>query len=102
MVSSYSSSIVKNLQETSKRLSEKAKSKKENITPDHLAALVNKFGNAKASLKDLQLLSLCLIGYAGFLRFNELSNIKRKDIVFYDAYAKILVRQMFTEKGSGF
>ena len=73
---------------TSKRSLEKAKSKKEPITPDHLAALVNKFGNAKASLKNLRLLALCLIGYAGFLRFNELSNIKRKDIIFYDAYAK--------------
>ena len=60
----------------------------EPVTPDHLAALVNKFGKVKASLKDLRLLALCLIGYAGFLRFNELSNIKRKDIVFYDAYAK--------------
>ena len=84
----YSRSIVKNLLETSKRSLEKAKSKKEPITPDHLAALVNKFGNAKASLKNLRLLALCLIGYAGFLRFNELSNIKRKDIIFYDAYAK--------------
>ena len=87
-VSPYSSSIVKNLLETSKRSLEKAKSKKEPVTPDHLAALVNKFGNAKASLKDLCLLALCLIGYEGFLRFNELSNMKRKDIVFYDAYAK--------------
>ena len=61
MVSPNSSSIVKNLLETSKRLLEKAKTKKEPITPDHLAALVNKFGNAKAPLKDLRLLALCLI-----------------------------------------
>ena len=105
MVSPYSRSIVKNLLETSKRLLEKAKTKKEPLTPGHLGALVNKFGNAKASLKDLRLLALCLIGYAGFLRFNELSNIKRKDIVFYDAYAKRekkRAKQMFTENGSGF
>ena len=66
MVSPYSSNIVKNLLETRKRLLGKTKNKKEPITPDHLAALVNKFGNAKASLKDLRLLALCLIGYAGF------------------------------------
>ena len=63
MVSPYPSSIVKNLLETSKHLLENAKSKKEPITPDHLAVLVNKFGNASASLKDLRLLSLCLISY---------------------------------------
>ena len=97
MVSPYSISIVKNLLETSKRLLEKVKTKKEPITPDHLAALVNKYGNGKASLKDLRLLSLCLIGYGGFLRFNELSNIKRKDIVFYDAYAKIFIEKSKTD-----
>ena len=75
----------------------KTKSKKEPISPDHLAALVNKFGNAKASLKNLRLLALCLIGYAGFLRFNELSNIKRKDIVIYDAYAKIFIEKKKTD-----
>ena len=46
IVSPYSSNILKNLLETSKRLSGKTKNKKEPITPDHLAALVNKFGNA--------------------------------------------------------
>ena len=61
MVSPHSGSIVKNLLETSKRLLEKAKTKKGPITPDHLAALVNKFGNAKAPLKDSRLLALCLI-----------------------------------------
>ena len=97
MVSPYSSSIAKNLLETSKRLLEKTKTKKEPITPDYLAALVKKFGNAKASLKDLRLLAICLIGYAGFLRFKELSNIKRKDIVFYDAYSKILIEKSKTD-----
>ena len=97
MVSSYSGSIVKNLMETSKRLLEKSKTKNKPITPDHLAALLNKFGSAKVSLKDLRLLSLCLTSYAGFLQFNELSNIKRKHIVFYDAYAKIFIEKSKTD-----
>ena len=50
-----------------------------------------------ASLKDLRLLALYLTGYAGFLRFNELSNINRKDIVFYDAYAKIFMEKSKTD-----
>ena len=41
MVSPYPSNIVKNVLETSKCLLEKAKTKKEPITPDHLAAIVN-------------------------------------------------------------
>ena len=97
MVSPYSSNIVKSLLGASKRLLGKAKKKKEPITPDHLAALVNKFGNAKASLKDLRLLALRLTRYAGFLRFNELSNIKRKDIVFFDAYAEIFIEKSKTD-----
>ena len=47
MVSPYSSSIVMNLLENGKRLLEKAKTKKKPITPDNLAALVNKFGMLK-------------------------------------------------------
>ena len=68
----------------------KNRNRKEPITPDHPVALVNKFGNVKASLKDLHLLIL----------FNELSNIKRKGIVFYNAYAKVFtVFTIFTETG---
>ena len=89
MVSPHSGSIVKNLLETSKRLLEKAKTKKGPITPDHFAALVNKFGNAEARIQRIHVYWLYALSlYAGLLRFNELSNIKRKDIVFYDAYAK--------------
>ena len=67
MVSPYSSNIVRNVLKTSKRLLGKTLNKKEPRTPDHFAALFNRFGNAKASLKDLHLLALCLIGYSGFI-----------------------------------
>ena len=29
---------------------------------------------------DLRFVTMCLLGYAGFLRFNELVNIRRSDI----------------------
>ena len=40
--------------------------KKEPITPEILATLVDKFGREQASLSDVHTLTMCLVGYAGF------------------------------------
>ena len=47
--------------------------KKEPITPEILAKLVDKFGQPGASLSDVRTLTMCLMGYAGFFRYDELA-----------------------------
>jgi hypothetical protein len=48
--------------------------KKEPITPEILKQIVTKYGTTSSNLKDLRLFTMCLICYAGFLRFSELVN----------------------------
>ena len=51
-----------------RRLAHKT-TKKEPVTPEILAALVDKFGKEQASLSDMRTLTMCLLGYAGFFPF---------------------------------
>ena len=53
--------------------------KKTPITPDMLEDMV-KDAKESGSLSDLRLTTACLLAYAGFLRFNELVNIRPCDI----------------------
>jgi len=56
------------------------------ILPEHLDRLVSRFAGSSASLSDIRDVTLCLVGFAGFLRFNEICNIKWCYISFEDAY----------------
>ena len=42
------------------------------ILPEHLLALVSHFAGPSASLSNIRDVTLCLIGFAGFLRFNKI------------------------------
>jgi len=46
--------------------------------------MVEKFGGSESDLSELRVISMILIGYAGFLRFSELINIKRSDLKFFE------------------
>ena len=85
------STFVMNLVEACRRKLERPKTKKEPISPEHLASLVKDFGHRKASLKDIRLLAICLLGYAGFFIQSELCNIRRSDIIF--TYVKVFIQK---------
>ena len=63
------------------------KAKKEPLRPDHLAALVENFGTKDASLADIRALTFRLLGFAGFLRFDELSKLRICDITMSEDYS---------------
>ena len=90
------STLVMNLVEACRRKLGKPKTKKEPISPEHLASLVKDFGHRKVSLKDIRLLAICLLGYAGFFRHSELCNIRRSDIIFYRTYVKVFIEKSKT------
>ena len=56
--------------------------KKEPITPEILSNLVDKFGNKGAPLSDVRTLTMCLVGYAGFFRYDELSKLREFVCIF--------------------
>ena len=72
--------------------------KKEPITSEIVAGLVDKFGLPEASLANICALVMCLIGYAGFFRFDELAKLKESDVKFYDEHTEIFVESSKTDQ----
>ena len=66
--------LVKTLLQGLQRKLAKPTKKKQLMTPDILEAIVDN-AYQSASLADLRLATACLLGYAGFMRFDELIQI---------------------------
>ena len=49
--------------------------KKEPIGTELIKKIIDKFAAEGASLKDLRIAALCTLGFEGFFRFSELSNM---------------------------
>ena len=67
--------------------------KKEPITPEILHRLVSEFGHNN-NLYDKRIVTMCLIGYAGFLRFSELAHIRAYDLSFQSACVSIFIEKV--------
>ena len=77
--------------------------KKEPITVDILDKLVKKFGNDPHNLSNLRICTLCLLGFSGFFRYSELSEIKLKDLHFSNTHVEVKLSKSKTDtyrKGS--
>lgn len=72
--------FVKQILEAGKRLYSKPRQPRKPISLDTLKKIAQKFGTASASLSDLRLCFIFLIGFAGFLRCDELIHIQRKHV----------------------
>ena len=59
--------------------------------------IVTKYGTTSSNLKDLRLVTMCLICYAGFLRFSELVNLKRSNIKFYSDHVNLNIEKSKTD-----
>ena len=69
--------------------------KKEPINPDYLKLLVQR--NRSDNLFKMQTLSMCLLGFTGFLRYSELANIKLCDISFENTHMTINIVRSKTD-----
>lgn len=92
-----SDDLVKLCLEGSKRMLSKPVNKKQPVTVEMLNKIVDKFGRDSATLSDLRICTLCLLGFSGFFRFSELSNILLKDLVFSETHVEIFVRKSKTD-----
>ena len=68
------------------------------ICPEHLHALVQRFAEVNASLSDIRDVCLCLVSFAGFLRFSEACNIRWCDIDFKDTYSSLHIPRSKTDQ----
>lgn len=89
--------LVKSVVEGARRQLSRPCTKKEPITPEILRQLVDRFGKT-TNLYDKRIVTMCLIGYAGFLRFSEIVGIRGCDIKFFYLYVSIFIEKSKTDK----
>lgn len=70
---------------------------KEPLKPEDIKRIVQVYGSGQ-NLLDLRFVTMCLLGYAGFLRFDELVNIKRNDIFFEDGFIRLFIAKSKTDQ----
>ena len=71
--------------------------KKEPRTPQVLQNIVDKYAFPTCSLKEIRIACMCLLSYAGFLRFSELANLRRSDIRFYSTHIVLHLEKSKTD-----
>ena len=89
--------LVKQVFAGAKRILAQPTSKKE-PTAEILQALVTKFGNEEARLADICTLTICLLSFAGFLRYDEIANLKESDISIFEEYLEINIQSSKTDQ----
>ena len=86
--------IVRSIVEASKRELNRRIKKNEPLTADLMKLLFLKFNTVNYTLKEL--LVICALSYTGFLRYDELSNIKVNNITFHEEYVDIFIEKSKT------
>lgn len=89
--------MIQSMSNACKRILAKPKCRKDPITPEMLQALAEKLQD-KCSISDLRTLALCLIGFAGFLRFSELCSIRSCDVCLYASHCSIFLESSKTDQ----
>ena len=79
--------------DAAKRLLAQPVSRKEPIKVGHLKEISRKFDRPGMSLKDLQTLLIILVGFAGFLRWSDLSGIKIENIQILPSHMSIFLEK---------
>ena len=70
-------------------------SKKLPITPEILQKL---FQSLDGSLVDTRFMAMALLAFAGFLRFDELANLKLKDLALHDTHFELFIESSKTDQ----
>ena len=65
------------------------KTNKKLITPEILKSSVDKCATTHATLAHIRTLTICLLGFAGFFRYNELAKIKECHLQFFKEHHEI-------------
>lgn len=89
--------FVRNLLETSKRTLSAPVSKKEPVSVEMLHQLCDMYKDSSDILV-VRDLSMILLGFSAFLRFDEISKIRCNDIIFHSTYFTICIRGSKTDQ----
>ena len=84
-----------NILEAAKRLCKKPAQRKEPITTESIQKVYTLIG--RDTVLDLRNYVIILLGFAGFLRFNEIANIRRSNVEFSTTFMKIFITESKTD-----
>ena len=59
--------------------------------------IFDKLNQNKTSLANQRLLTITLIAFCGFMRFSEVSRLRRSDLVFSSTYVKVFIEKIKTD-----
>ena len=83
--------------EAAKRLDKHCLTKKEPITNEILKMLHNNLMIKDGTLGAIRTMTFCILGYCGFLRYDEISNLQFGDFVFERTFMKIFIEKSKTD-----
>ena len=90
--------LVVNMLEASKRLDNHTVAKKEPITAEILQKLHSVTVEARGTLNDIRVMCFCILGYSGFLRYDEIANLRVCDLNFEPTHMKIFLEKSKTDQ----
>lgn len=96
LVDPTENNIVKLLMETAKRIRSKPKQKKDVVSTEMLQTLCSSYSDSDDVIH-LRDLCMIILGYAGFLRFNELNNLRCNDVQFNSDHIVLNIRKSKTD-----
>jgi hypothetical protein len=68
--------LLQMMTEGAKRILGKPTTQKKPLTVEHLQRIVEKFGVDSSNLYNIRICAMILLGFAGFLRYSEIANLK--------------------------
>lgn len=89
--------LIRAINEGFQRSLARPKVRKEPVTPEMLGEVVSSF-STPASLTEVRLGSICLLAFAGFLRMDELRQLRCNDIVFTPQGVELNIRSSKTDQ----
>ena len=89
--------FVKNMLEAAKRLKSQPVKRNDVITSDMLVALCDQY-TGNFALTDIRDLTMILMCYTGFLRFDETSKLKCNDVTFHDDHFILNIKSSKTDQ----
>ena len=88
---------MKTIKEAAKRALAKPVVKKQPVSPHNMKQLMKKLWQS-ADLLQMRTLTLALLSYAGFLRYDEVHRVRREHISFLPTYMKIFIPSSKTDQ----
>ena len=83
--------LVQQVVKGARRMLAKPPTKKDPLTVEHIRVLMQHWCGPSATLMELQVVTLIVVGFTTFLRWDELSRLTARDIAVHDSHASVFI-----------